>query len=138
MQRLGKLRRMLDNLKLNTLAEYLLFNQPDGLLIASTLGKFETKPLQFMKFELGTLDSNIYQIYNEIISILNMEKTPLELSTVIYESEKNYVLVKEITDSSVLMAITKNKQKEAFISVLDVLKSESFQELKELLENPGS
>ncbi|MHA1677765.1 MAG: hypothetical protein ACTSW3_03160, partial [Promethearchaeota archaeon] len=68
----------------------------------------------------------------------NMEKTPLELSTVIYESEKNYVLVKEITDSSVLMAITKNKQKEAFISVLDVLKSESFQELKELLENPGS
>jgi len=68
MQRLGKIRYLLDQLKMSTLSEYLLFNQPDGLLISSTFGKFESlKPLEFMKFEMGTLDSNLYVIYQKIL-----------------------------------------------------------------------
>ena len=135
LQKLGKVRHFLDELKLSTLSEYLLFNQPDGLLIASTLGKFESKPLQFLKFEMSTLDSNIYQIFTKVKELLNEQISPLELTTVIYESENNYILVKEVSNGSVLMAITKNKQESAFNVVLSKLTGEDFESLKTLLTN---
>ena len=135
LQRLGKVRHFLDELKLSTLSEYLLFNQPDGLLIASTLGKFESKPLQFLKFEMSTLDSNIYQIFTKVKELLNEQISPLELTTVIYESENNYILVKEVSNGSVLMAITKNKQENAFNAVLSKLTGKDFESLKTMLTN---
>ena len=135
LQRLGKIRHLLDEFKVNTLSEYLLFNQPDGLLIASTLGKFESKPLQFMKFEIGTLDSNIYQIYTKIMELLNSDISPLELSTVIYESGENYVLVKEVSNGTVLMAVTKSKNEEAFTTVIKTLSGNNFDKLKQYLES---
>jgi GTPase SAR1 family protein len=134
LQQLGKIRHLLDELKVSTLSEYLLFNQPDGLLIASTLGKFESKPLQFMKFEIGTLDSNIYQIYTKIMELLNSDISPLELSTVIYESGESYVLVKEVSNGTVLMAVTKSKNQEAFATVIKTLNGKEFDILKQYLE----
>jgi GTPase SAR1 family protein len=133
LQKLGKLRHMLDQMKVNTLAEFLLFNQPDGLLIASTLGKFESRPLQFLKFEISTLDSNIYQIFTKINELTNNPVTPLNLTTVIYESENNYILVKDVTNGAVLMAVTKNKDKESFNSLMNTLSGEDFSELKDIL-----
>ncbi len=133
LQRLGKVRHLLDQLKLNTLSEYLLFNQPDGLLIASTLGKFESKPLQFLKFEMSTLDSNIYQIFTKIKELLNEQVSPLELTTVIYESDNNYILVKEVSNGSVLMAVTKNKHEDSFNVVLNTLTGKDFENLKKFL-----
>ena len=133
LQKLGKLRHMLDQMKVNTLAEFLLFNQPDGLLIASTLGKFESKPLQFLKFEISTLDSNIYQIFTKINEMMNNIVTPLNLTTIIYESENNYILVKDVTNGAVLMAVTKNKDKESFNSLMNCLGGEDFSELKNIL-----
>ncbi len=124
---------ILDQLKLNTLSEYLLFNQPDGLLIASTLGKFESKPLQFLKFEMSTLDSNIYQIFTKVKELLNEQVSPLELTTVIYESDNNYILVKEVSNGSVLMAVTKNKQEHSFNLVLNTLTGKDFENLKTFL-----
>jgi GTPase SAR1 family protein len=134
LQRLGKIRHLLDELKVNTLSEYLLFNQPDGLLIASTLGKFESKPLQFMKFEIGTLDSNIYQIYTKIMELINSDISPLELSTVIYESGESYVLVKEVSNGTVLMAVTKSKNQEAFANVIKTLNGKEYDKLKQYIE----
>ena len=133
LQRLGKIRHMLDEMKLTTLSEYFLFNQPDGLLIASTLGKFEHKPLQFMKFELGTLDSNIYQIFTKIMNLSDSAISPLELSTVIYESDNNYILVREVSNGSVLMIVTKSKNEETFITILNSFNGEEFKNLKKFL-----
>jgi len=134
MQRLGKIRYLLDQLKISTLSEYLLFNQPDGLLIASTFGKFESKPLEFIKFEMGTLDSNLYQIYKRTMELLNITNvSPLALSTVVYESDICYVLVKEVTDSAVLMAVSKNKKPEVFSGVMNALTSEDFNSLKRFI-----
>lgn len=134
MQRLGKIRYLLDQLKISTLSEYLLFNQPDGLLIASTFGKFEMKPLEFMKFEMGTLDSNLYQIYKRTMELLHISNiSPLALSTVVYESDICYVLVKEVTDSAVLMAVSKNKKPEVFSGVMNALTSEDFNDLKKFI-----
>jgi len=133
LQRLGKIRHMIDQMKLTTLSEYFLFNQPDGLLIASTLGKFEHKPLQFLRFEIGSLDSNIYQIYTKIMNLSNSAISPLELSTIIYESDNNYILVKEISNGSVLMIVTKNKSEETFNTVINSLNSEDFKKLKKFL-----
>ena len=131
MQRLGKIRHLLDELKLNTLSEYLLFNQPDGLLISSTFGKFELKPLQFMKFEIGTLDSNIYTIYQQIMELQNISNlSPLSLSTIVYESDNCWILVKEVSNGAVLMAVTKNKRREVFSSVMNALTGDSFKNLK--------
>ncbi|MBA7531990.1 hypothetical protein ES705_24216 [subsurface metagenome] len=136
LQRLGKIRHLLDELKINTISEYLLFNQPDGLLITSTFGKFESKPLQFMKFEIGTLDSNIYNIYQQIMefqSITNL--SPLKLSTVIYESEDCWILVKEVINGAVLMAVTRSKRPEVFSGVLGALNGEAFKKLKIYLKS---
>ncbi|MCJ7651045.1 MAG: ADP-ribosylation factor-like protein [Candidatus Lokiarchaeota archaeon] len=135
LQRLGKIRHLLDELKVNTLSEYLLFNQPDGLLIASTMGKFESKPLQFLKFEIGTLDSNVYQIYSKIMDLLNSDVSPLDLSTVIYESEEKYVLIKEMSNNTVLMAVTKSKNEEAFVTIMKTLRGDDFNRLKQYLSN---
>ena len=135
MQRLGKIRHLLDQLKVSTLSEYLLFNQPDGLLIASTFGKFESKPLEFMKFEMGTLDSNLYQIYQRTIEILDISNvSPLALSTIVYESDICFVMVKEVSDSAVLMAISKNKQAEVFTGIIGALNSSDFENLRQFLK----
>ena len=133
LQKLGKLRHLLDQMKVNTLAEFLLFNQPDGLLIASTLGKFESKPLQFLKFEISTLDSNIYQIFTKINEMINNPVTPLNLTTIIYESENNYILVKDVANGAVLMAVTKNKDNDSFTNLMNALSSEDFSELRKIL-----
>ena len=136
MQRLGKIRHQLDELKVNTLSEYVLFNQPDGLIIASTFGKFEAKPLQFMKFEIGTLDSNIYSIYQQIMELQNKTNlSPLTLSTIVYESDECWILVKEIINGAVLMAVTRNKRPEVFSSVMNALTGEIFENLKIYLKS---
>ena len=136
MQRLGKIRHLLDELKINTISEYLLFNQPDGLLISSTFGKFDSKPLQFMKFEIGTLDSNIYSIYQQIMEFQNVsDLSPLSLSTVVYESENCWILVKEVSNGAVLMAVTRNKEPEVFSSVMNALTGETFENLKIYLKS---
>jgi len=134
MQRLGKIRHLLDQLKMSTLSEYLLFNQPDGLLIASTFGKFESKPLEFMKFEIGTLDSNLYQIYQKIMELQNMPNvSPLTLSTIVYESDTCYILVKEVSDNAVLMAVSKNKKQEVFSGIMKSLSGDDFESLKKFI-----
>ncbi|MFX0080769.1 MAG: ADP-ribosylation factor-like protein [Candidatus Hodarchaeota archaeon] len=136
LQRLGKIRHLLDELKINTLSEYLLFNQPDGLLITSTFGKFESKPLQFMKFEIGTLDSNIYGIYQQIMEFQNISNlSPLKLSTVVYESEDCWILVKEVINGAVLMAVTRSKRPEVFAGVMGALNGEAFNNLKIYLKS---
>jgi len=136
LQRLGKIRHLLDELKINTVSEYLLFNQPDGLLITSTFGKFESKPLQFMKFEIGTLDSNIYSIYQQIMEFQSISNlSPLKLSTVVYESEDCWILVKEVINGAVLMAVTRSKRPEVFSGVMSALNGESFKNLKIYLQS---
>ena len=131
LQRLGRIRHLLDQFRLNTLSEYLLFNVPDGLIIASTLGKFESKPLEFMKFEIGTLDSNMYQIYKKIMELMNMPNvSPLDLSAIIYESENSYILIKEVQNKAVLMAVTRNKHQDVFLSVIQTLNGEKFKNLE--------
>ncbi|MFX1298261.1 MAG: ADP-ribosylation factor-like protein [Promethearchaeota archaeon] len=136
MQRLGKIRHLLDELKINTLSEYLLFNQPDGLLISSTFGKFESKPLQFMKFEIGTLDSNIYSIYQQIMEFQNVSNlSPLSLSTIVYESNDCWILVKEVSNGAVLMAVTRSKSPEVFSSVMNAMSGDAFKNLKLYLKS---
>ncbi|MHA1491123.1 MAG: ADP-ribosylation factor-like protein [Promethearchaeota archaeon] len=136
MQRIGKIRHLLDQLKSNTLSEYLLFNQPDGLLIASTFGKFESKPLKFMKFESGSLESNLYNIYELVMTQLNVSNaSSLKLLTLVYESDTGYILVKEIHDgNAVLMSVTRNKKPEVFSGAMNALTGEDFKNLKNLLK----
>ncbi len=136
MQRLGKIRRLLDELKTSTLSEYLLFNQPDGLLISSTFGKFESKPLQFIKFEIGTLDSNIYSIYQQIMDLQNVSNlSPLSLSTMVYESDSCWILIKEVSNGAVLMVVTKNKKQSVFAGAMNALNGEEFKNLKIYLKS---
>ena len=135
-QKLAGIRAILDSLKSDTQANYLVFNRPDGLLISSTFGKFSLEPLEYIKFEIGTLDSNLYQIYQKIYQIENKTSiSPLELSLIIYESEENYVLVKEISDKAVLMVITNNKENSALNSIFDSFKSSKFKKLVNILSN---
>ncbi len=135
MQRLGKIRHLLNELKAESLSEYMLFNQPDGLLIASTIGKFDSKPLQFMKLEMGTLDSNLYQIYSKVMLLVNANPSPISLSTIIYESDDSYVLIKQLEDVGVIMAVTKNKKPEVFNGVMGALNGDELKNLEDFLRS---
>jgi hypothetical protein len=64
---------------------------------------------------------------------MNSPVTPLNLTTVIYESEKNYILIKDVTNGAVLMAVTKNKSIEAFTTLIAALNNDDFSHLKEIL-----
>ena len=133
LQRLGKIRHQLDILQKDTLADYFLFNRPDGLLITSTLGKFESKPLEFMKFEIGSLDSNIYKIYQKILELKGINTiAPLNLDTISFQSEDSYILMKDISNNAILLAITKKNQ-QVLLDVIKKLDSEDFHVLEGLL-----
>jgi len=135
LQRLGKIRFQLDALKKDTLADYFVFNRPDGLLISSTIGKFESQPLEFMKFEIGTLDSNIYKIYKNILELKGIKNiSPIDLSIIIYQSEDFYVLMKDIANDAILLAITNTKDEKAFFDVMKKLNGEEFQNLANMLQ----
>ncbi len=141
MQKLGKFRQFLDDLKSKTLSEYLLFNLPDGLLITSTFltyDKFDNKPLNFLRLEMGTLDNSLYQIYQTIMDLLNKTSiASLTLSTVVYESDICYIIIKEVTEGAVLMAITENKKPEVYSGVMSALGNNVFEDLKKFLRSSG-
>lgn len=87
-----------------------------------------------MKFELGTLDSNLYQIYQSIMEAQkNAVVSPLTLSTIVYESDTNYVLIKEVSDGAVLMAVSKNKNSDVFSGIIKALNGSDFDNLKKFL-----
>lgn len=89
-----------------------------------------------MKFEIGTLDSNIYNIYQQIMELQNISNlSPLKLSTVVYESEDCWIIVKEVINGAVLMAFTRGKQPEIFSGVLGALNGEIFNNLKIYLKS---
>lgn len=134
MQRLSKIRSILDKLKGETGADLLLFNRPDGLLFSSTFGKFSLEPFEYMKFEIGTLDSNLYQIYQKIYQIeKKIPISPLLMSSIIYESEENYVIVREISDKAVLMVMTASKDDGLLNKILDAFRGQSYEELKKFI-----
>ncbi len=133
-QKLASIRSVLDKLKSDTQANFLLFNRPDGLLVSSTFGKVDITPLEYIKFEIGTLDSNLYQIYQKIYQIENKSSiSPLELSIIVYESEENYVLIKDISDKAVLMVITSDKENNILNLIFNTFKSSRFEELEKII-----
>ncbi|MHA1724910.1 MAG: ADP-ribosylation factor-like protein [Promethearchaeota archaeon] len=134
MAKMGKIRHFLHELKSSTVAEYLLFNQPDGLLIASTLGKFESKPFKFMSLKISLPNSNIYQIYNKISKIINSQPSSLTLASILFESDINYIMTKEISNDKVLLAVTKNKKFEVLMDVLKSLSNQNLKQLEDILE----
>jgi len=69
------------------------------------------------------------------MELMSTSISPLELTTVIYESESNYILVKEVSNGSVLMAVTHNKTNEVFSGVMETLTGENFENLKNYLAN---
>lgn len=141
MQKLGKIKNELDNLKTNTLAEYILFNLPDGLLITSTFSSFDelkNHQLEFLKLEMGTLDTSIEKIYQSCVKLLNRDSLSfLTLSTVVYESDICFIILKEITEGAVVMAITDNKNPEVYSDVMNALSGKQIENLKNSLRTSG-
>ena len=138
MARMGKIRHFLDKLKSSTLSEYLLFNQSDGLLISSTLGKFESEPLKFMTFKMSTPDSNLYQIYEKIAKMMDSKPSPLYISTILFESDTSYVIAKEVVNRVILLAITKNKSPEVLLEVINTISNQNMKNLETLLEETST
>lgn len=138
MAKMGKIRQYLNKLKSTTLSEYLLFNQPDGLLIASTLGKFESEPLKFMSFKMSTPDSNMYHVYEKIAKIRDINPSPLLLSMILFESDSSYIIAKEIIEGVILLAITKSKSPEVLVEVIKTIANQNIKNLEKILDETSS
>ncbi len=119
MQRMSRIRSSLDKMKVDTFAEYLLFNRPDGLIISSTLGKLDTQPLKFLTFELGSLESNVHGIFSTIMELQQKKVAPLSISAVIYEAEDRFVIVREVSEHVIMMIITGDKEPKTVPNILD-------------------
>ncbi len=141
MEKLGKIKHNLSQLKTSSLAEYLIFNLPDGLLITSTFSAYDqlkNYQLKYLKLERGSIDVNLENIYRKCIEILKRSTiSSLSLSTMVYESDICFIILKEVTEGSVIFVITDNKNPEVYSDVLKTLISKDFENLKESLRTSG-
>jgi len=141
MQKLGKIKHILSQLKTYTLAEYLLFNLPDGLLITSTFSAYDQLKdyqLQYLKLERNSIDSSLENIYRKSIEILKRSTiSSLAISTIVYESDICFIILKEVTEGSVILAITDNKNPKVYSDVMNALENNDFKNLKESLRSSG-
>lgn len=118
MQKLLSIRKVLDDFKSKTNAEFFLFNRPDGLMITSTMGKIEADPLNFLSLSMGSLESNVEAILLKIWERVGKVQELVTLSMVVYEGENNYVIVREIDDFTILMILTNDKNPDNFGSLI--------------------
>jgi len=137
MQRLNQVRALLESIKLKINYHVILFNKSDGLIISSTLGKFETEPLKFLRLEMGSLESNIHSIFSKIMLLTKNKPTPIDLSLIVYESQEFYVLLKQIDEKGILVLISPDKDKNSIVKVLNFFAEEPeiFSKLKDQLKN---
>ena len=61
----------------------------------------------------------------------------LMLSTIVYESDICFIVLKEVTEGFVIIAITDNKNPKAYSDVMNALAHEDFEKLKESLRSTG-
>ncbi|MHA1339578.1 MAG: ADP-ribosylation factor-like protein [Promethearchaeota archaeon] len=120
MQKLNRIRAQLESIKSKTNCQAILFNKSDGLVISSTIGKFQSEPLRFLRMEIGSLESNIHSIFSKIMLFLKNKTMPIDLSLIIYESNELYVLLKQIDEKAILILISPDKSKDSIPKVLDV------------------
>ena len=121
MAKATKLRQVMEDFKKKASADFILFNRRDGLVITSTFGKFNTPALQFLTFQLCTLESNIHHVFEKVKERRGDKISPLALNTVVFESLTEFVLVKEVEDKATLMVLTKDKKSESITKVVDVI-----------------
>lgn len=120
MQKKSVIRASLEKIKEKTNFDLILFNRPDGLVISSTLtGRFETEPLKFLSLQMGSLESNIHSVYSKIMTMAHKDESgPIELSMLVYESETNFVFIKELSDKAVILLISPDKNINYFPAAL--------------------
>ncbi|MFX0098268.1 MAG: ADP-ribosylation factor-like protein [Candidatus Hodarchaeota archaeon] len=125
MGKASRLRSVIEDFKKHSGADFILFNKNDGLIMTSTFGKFNTERLEFMAFQLSSLDSNIYEIYSNVLQLRGKPVTPLDLNTVVFESRDSYVIAKEVEEKGTLMVITKDKEVQNLVKVIEVISDTS-------------
>lgn len=118
MQKLNSIRKILDNFKTQTRADYFLFNRSDGLVITSTIGKITADPLNFLSISMGALESNIDTIFSKVSERLGSLPEPLNFNSIIYETEKSYILLKEIDDYAILLIISNEKKLDSILAIM--------------------
>ncbi len=67
----------------------------------------------------------------ELLNIQNV--SPLALSTIVYESDNCFVLIKEVSDSAVLMAVSKNKNPDVFSGIMNTITGQDFENLRKFI-----
>jgi hypothetical protein len=84
---------------------------------------------------MGSLESNIDSIILKIWERMGKEQELIQLSMVVYEAQENYILIRELNDFIVLMAITLEKSSQALGTVVDILQNseEKLNQLRDLL-----
>lgn len=134
MQKLSKIRSIIEKVKSKVHFDVIVFNRPDGLIVSSTLSqgnKFDVEPLKYMTLELGSLESNIHSVFSKIMTLADRKVSPIELSMLVYEADDKIVVVKELSDDAVILLISPDKKKETYTEVITLL-TQDIDDLKEL------
>lgn len=132
-EKLAEIQKCLQALKTPEVDELFLFNRSDGLLMSSTMGSaIETEPLKFLSFELGTLESNIYNIFTQIVEMKEKKLGPLYMSSIIYEARDSFVVIKEITDTAVVVVFSTGKTPGTLAAILEGVLSEENEKYMDL------
>ncbi|MHA1821620.1 MAG: ADP-ribosylation factor-like protein [Promethearchaeota archaeon] len=136
MQKLNKIRSLLEVIKEKFHVDVAVFNKVDGLMVSSTMGKFFMEPLRFLSLKVSSLESNIHSVYSKLMTFAKRKASPIEISSILYESEDNYVLLKDLTENSVILIITKDKSKQVIPELLSFFSEndEVIQSLKKELK----
>jgi GTPase SAR1 family protein len=137
LEKIAKIRNFLELMKAQTGCEYIVFNRPDGLITTSTFGEIKTEPLNFLSMDIGSLESNIDSIFSKMMNKLGKPINALHLSSMIYETQENYLILREIGDFAMLMAISNKKSIEVLGKIFTQIDSSNptMNELNKILKH---
>ena len=123
LEKIAKIRNFLELMKAQTGCEFIVFNRPDGLIVTSTFGEIKTEPFNFLSMDIGSLESNIDLIFSKMMNKLGKSINPLHLSSMIYETQENYLVLREIGDFAMLMVISQKKSIEVIGKIFNQIDS---------------
>ncbi len=124
----------LDALKGPDTEEILLFNRPDGLLLASTFS--EAIQLKYLTFEIGPLESVVYSIVNTINQMKKQEIRSVTLDHSIFRTPEAYIVAKNPTQKSSVIVISNSKDPQSVAKILEIFSEQNapYKKLQEDLE----
>ncbi len=125
LERMGKIRAVIDEMRDKTNCHFFVINRRDGLIITSTLGRLKADPLNFVSIDTSSIESNIDYMFQTVQERMGREIEPLFLKSYIYETSAQYVVLQEVDDFTEMMVVIEGKSPQKLVEIIQQMDEEN-------------